>query len=447
MKNLFFLLFAFYSFALSAQTENDSIIKPISIDSLKTMVNEHTAKFSDTDERLSVIESEIQKLTKIKISGYIQSQFDMYDFQDYKGPVSGSNADNPITNSFYIRRARIKFGYETLDGIKFVLQPDFAIDRVSIKDAYAVINDRWFMQTYSLTVGQFNRINYDVEFTSNTREFLERTRMTNTLYPNERDLGAKLEANFMTKYEIPLKLQLGVFNGNFGEGATTASQVRDIDSNKDLMARATYSFAFPSKGLGIDIGAHGYYGSTKVLTPPKKADGTAGAPVVFSDVNNVNFTPVVGDILKKNWFGVEAQIYYDFLGGTSLKGEYIKGTISGSTNPLEVYNAFNANKEREFDGFYLSFTKNVGKFLQAAIRYDSFDPNNKLSSSDVTRADDLKYNTWTFAWQYFYDENVKVVLGYTLPLNEQSDKVGGDFATANKDKKDNTFSIRIQARF
>ena len=411
------------------------------------MVNEHTAKFSDTDERLSVIESEIQKLTKIKISGYIQSQFDMYDFQDYKGPVSGSNADNPITNSFYIRRARIKFGYETLDGIKFVLQPDFAIDRVSIKDAYAVINDRWFMQTYSLTVGQFNRINYDVEFTSNTREFLERTRMTNTLYPNERDLGAKLEANFMTKYEVPLKLQLGVFNGNFGEGATTASQVRDIDSNKDLMARATYSFAFPSKGLGIDIGAHGYYGSTKVLTPPKKADGTAGAPVVFSDVNNVNFTPGVGDILKKNWFGVEAQIYYDFLGGTSLKGEYIKGTISGSTNPLEVYNAFNANKEREFDGFYLSFTKNVGKYLQAAIRYDSFDPNNKLSSSDVNRADDLKYNTCTFAWQYFYDENVKVVLGYTLPLNEQSDKVGGDFATANKDKKDNTFSIRIQARF
>ena len=50
--------------------------------------------------------------------------------------------------------------------------------------------------------------------------------------------------------------------------------------------------------------------------------------------------------------------------------------------------------------------KNVGKYLQAAVRYDSFDPNSKLSGSQVTRADDLKYNTWTFAWQYFYDENV-----------------------------------------
>lgn len=446
VKKYFLVLLIAIPFAFNAQIVNDSIVKTISIDSLKLSIDEHTAKFSDTDERLSVIESDLQKLTKIKISGYIQAQYDMYDFQDYKGPVSGSNANQPVTNSFYIRRARIKFGYETLDGIKFVLQPDFGVDKVSLKDCYAVLNDRWFMQTYALTVGQFNRINYDVEFTSNTREFLERTRMTNTLYPNERDLGAKLEANFMLKYEIPLKLQLAAFNGNFGEGAI-GNQVRDIDSNKDIMARATYSFSFPSKGLGIDIGTHGYFGSTKVLTPPTKADGKPGDTVVFSDVNNLNFTPNVGDTLKKNWFGVEAQIYYDFLGGTSLKGEYIKGTISGSTNPAETYSAFNANKERQFNGFYLSFTKNVGKYLQAAVRFDSFDPNNKLSGSEVTRADDLKYNTWTFAWQYFYDENIKLVLGYTLPINEQSDKVGGDFATANKDKKDNTFSIRMQARF
>ena len=446
VKKYFLLLLSTIPFAINAQIANNSIVKPISIDSLKQIVDEHSAKFSDTDERLSVIESDLQKLTKIKISGYIQAQYDMYDFQNYKGPVSGSDANQPVTNSFYIRRARIKFGYETIDGIKFVLQPDFAVDKVSLKDAYVVLNDRWFMQTYELTVGQFNRINYDVEFTSNTREFLERTRMTNTLYPNERDLGAKLEANFMLKYEIPLKLQLAVFNGNFGTGAI-ANQVRDIDSNKDLMARATYSFAFPNKGLGIDIGAHGYLGSTKVLTPPNKADGKPGDPVVFSDVNNVNFTPNIGDTFKKNWFGVEAQIYYDFLGGTSLKGEYIKGTISGSTNPLETYSAFNANKERQFDGFYLSFTKNVGKYLQAAVRYDSFDPNNKLSGSEVTRADDLKYNTWTFAWQYFYDENVKVVLGYSMPQNEKSDKVGGDYATTNDYKKGNTFSIRLQARF
>ena len=268
--------------------------------------------------------------------------------------------------------------------------------------------------------------------------------MTNILYPNERDQGAKLEANFVTKYNIPLKLQLAIFNGNFAEG-TTANQVRDIDSNKDVMARAVYSFQFPKKGLGIDVGAHGYFGSTKVL--PQPVTNPVTPPAVFSDVNNNPFTPNVGDTLKKDWYGVEAQIYYDFLGGMSLKTEYISGTISGSTNPLEIYSAFNANKVREFKGYYFSFTKNIGKSLQAAIRYDSFDPNSKLSGSEVTRTDDLKYHTWTFAWQYFYDENIKIVLGYTLPINEQSDIVAGDYATTQKDRKDSTFSIRLQAKF
>ena len=438
------LIALLFSFATQAQEiTNDTIKKVVSIDSLMQSVNEHTMKFADTDERLSYLESELAKSIRIKISGYIQTQYDMYDFQDDKGPVSGSSAAAPVTNSFYIRRARVKFAYETLDGVKFVIQPDFGVDKVSVKDAFVVLNDRW-IQTFSLTVGQFNRINYDVEFTSNTREFLERARMTNVLYPNERDLGAKFEANFVTKYLIPLKLQLAIFNGNFGEGAI-GNQVRDIDSNKDVMARATYSFQFPSKGLGIDVGAHGYFGSTKVL--PQAVTNPVTPPAVFSDENNNPFTPTVGTTLKKDWFGAEAQIYYDFLGGTSLKAEYISGTISGSTNPLEAYSAFAANKVRKFDGFYISMTKNVGKYLQAAVRYDSFDPNSKLSGSEVTRADDLKYNTWTFAWQYFYDENVKVVLGYTLPINEQSDVVAGDYSTVNKDRKDNIFTIRLQARF
>jgi len=439
------LLFALlFSFAIQAQElSNDTLKKTVSIDPLIKSGNEHKIIFADTEERLSNRESKLAKSIRIKISGYIQTQYDMYDYQDYIGPVSGSSVAAPVTNSFYIRRARVKFSYETLDGVKFVIQPDFGVDKVTLKDVYVVLNDRW-IQTFSLTVGQFFRINYDVEFTSNTREFLERARMTNVLYPNERDLGAKLEANFITKYRIPLKLQLAIFNGNSGEGAI-GNQVRDNDSNKDVMARATYSFQFPSKGLGIDVGAHGYFGSTKVL--PQAITSPITPPAVFSDENNNSFTPNVGTTLKKDWFGAEAQVYYAFLGGASLKAEYISGTISGSTNPLQTYSAFAANKVRKFDGFYISLTKNVGKYLQAAVRYDSFDPNSKRTGSEVTRADDLKYNTWTFAWQYFYDENVKVVLGYTMPINEQSDTVGGDYATINKDKKDNIFTIRLQARF
>ena len=237
----------------------------MSIDSLKESVNEHSMKFSGLDEKLSTMESDLSKLTKIKVSGYIQAQYDAYDTWTAAGlhgivPASGVT---PITNSFFLRRARIKFAYEAADGIKFVLQPDFSFDKVSLKDAYVVLNDRW-TKTYSLTVGQFDRLNYEVEYSSGSMESLERTKMAGTLYPGEKELGAKIEANFATKYNFPLKLQLAALNGNFNLGAI-GNQVKDIDNNKDIMARALYSIKLQKAGLGIDFGGHGYFGSTEIL--------------------------------------------------------------------------------------------------------------------------------------------------------------------------------------
>jgi hypothetical protein len=419
------------------EVEQDTLRPGVSIDSLKEAINDHTMRFGALDERLAGMESDLAKLTKIKISGYIQAQYDMYDYEDDNGPVPGSSTTAPVTNSFYLRRARIKFTYETADGTKFVLQPEYAFDKVSLKDAYVVLNDRW-THTFALYVGQFNKPTYEVEFSSGSREFLERSLMTRVLYPTERDLGAKVEANLETKYQIPLKLQFAILNGNYGLG-TSANQVRDIDSNKDVMARAVYSFKFPDKGLGIDVGGHGFFGSTKVLSQ------TTPEPTVFTDEDNNAFTPDVGDTLKKQWFGGEVQMYYDFLGGMAFKGEYIAGTLSGTTNPVQVNPLFRFDKVRDFNGYYASLIKNIGKSHQACVRFDVFDPNTKLSGNDPEMtAGDLKYSTWTFGWQYFYDENVKVVLGYTMPLNEKSDVVGGDFA---KDKSDNIFTIRLQAKF
>jgi hypothetical protein len=139
------------------------------------------------------------------------------------------------------------------------------------------LNDRW-LNTFSLWVGQFNRPTYEVEYSSSSREFAERTLITRTLYPTERDQGVKLEADFVTRFEIPLKLQFAVLNGNFGEGAL-GSQAKDVDNGKDVMARAVYSLKFPSKGLGIDFGAHTYLGKTSVLENTTTKTTTTVDPV------------------------------------------------------------------------------------------------------------------------------------------------------------------------
>jgi hypothetical protein len=433
MKKITVAFLLLGAFVAKAQDVQNDTIKSASIESLKESVDEHSMKFAGLEERLATSDADLGKLTKIKVSGYIQAQYDMYDSWKASGARDG------ISNSFYLRRARIKFAYEAADGVKFVLQPDFAFDKVSLKDAYVVLNDRW-SKTYSLYLGQFDRPNYEIEYSSGSMEMLERTTMAGVLYPGEKELGAKLEANFDTKYNFPLKLQLAVMNGNFNLG-TTAQQTKDIDNGKDVMLRAVYSVKLPNSGLGIDFGGHGYFGNTEILS------GTTLTG--FTNADNAAFTPVVGDKLDKKWFGAEMQIYYDFLGGAALKGEYISGTLSGvSSSSLANYNSkYKINGFRDFKGFYAMFIKNIGVKNQLIARYDSFDPNSKISGNTVASVNELKMSTLAISWQYFYDDNIKINFGYSLPTNEKSTNAGIGADYLNRDKRDNTFTIRIQAKF
>ena len=197
----------------------------VSIDSLKESIDEHKMKISAFDERISTIESSIDKLSRIKLSGYIQAQYEYYQFSPELTP----------NNTFYLRRARIKFSYEGKNGLAFVLQPDFATNNLALKDAYVTLNDKW-LKMFSLTAGQFNRLNYEVEYSSSQREVLERSKVIKYLYPGEREIGAKLE---IKPKQIPIKFQLAAFNGNFsGNSAKDGKDGKDNDNEKDYMARA-----------------------------------------------------------------------------------------------------------------------------------------------------------------------------------------------------------------
>ena len=77
-------------------------------------------------------------------------------------------------------------------------------------------------------------------------------------------------------------MQFAVLNGNF-----TGKQQKDVDSKKDMMARATYSFKIPAAGIGIDFGAHGYFGGLMaknkyVLDYENQMDSIAGNTGILS---------------------------------------------------------------------------------------------------------------------------------------------------------------------
>jgi len=166
--------------AKAQEIQRDTILR-----SIKESVDENAMKLSGYDERLSTDESILNELAKIKISGYIQAQYEMYDYWASDGGQHGILVPSGTSyedNSFYIRRARVKFTYKPIDGVNFVLCPNFEVQQVTLKDAYVQLNDRW-INTFALFVGQFNRPTYEVEYSSAAREFAERSLMTRTLYP------------------------------------------------------------------------------------------------------------------------------------------------------------------------------------------------------------------------------------------------------------------------
>jgi phosphate-selective porin len=399
------------------------------IDSLKDVLGKHDGKLNALDERVLVNEADLGKLNKIKISGYIQAQYENYEHDLF--------ANYAPQNTFYIRRARVKFTYEALDGVKFVLQPDFSTGNVALKDAYAVVNIPK-LNGWTIWAGQMNRPNYEVEFSSSSREVMERSLIIRTLYPGEREIGAKLE---YSGTNTPILFQFMVMNGNFTSTNNT-TVAKDIDSKKDLMGRLVYSLKLPGAGLGIDFGANGYYGGTRA---------TKNMYVKNSDLTLDSLS--IGDYMKKQWIGAELRLYADILGGLSIKGEYIAGTnsfpsatASPASNASVATKLASANIYRSFSGYYVYLVKNVGLKHQFVVRYDYFDPNTKISG-DLASSSDIKYKTWTFAYQYYLNDFIRLTLQYSLLNNEKSALVTNYMGVAGQELKDNTLSIRVQAKF
>ena len=430
-------------------------------------LSEVNDKVNGLTERLATDEADLSKLTKIKVSGYIQAQYQNYE-----------NLNTQPTNFFSIRRARVKFTYEAADGVKFVLQPDFSPGALALKDAYVILNDRW-TKSFSLWMGKFNRPNYEVEYSSSQREIAERSLIIRTLYPGERAVGAKLEYN---PVNTPLHFQLALLNGNDGltinNNAGTnlnTNENKDIDNYKDIMVRATYNLSLGSFG-GLDFGAHGYFGSLK-----SNALKTLSSD--YTTIKDVKF----GDAVKRNWVGAEFQLFADVLGGLSIKGEYIAGknasigyspvAAAGTTAAIPGV----ANFQNNFAGYYIYFIKNLGKKNQFAFRYDYYDPNTDITGKDVTitkytSADattlknrvsgksDLATSTFGFALHHYFDDNLRISLNYDIVNNE---KVGSTAGVSNlmenytkadgtvvkngldytKNVNNNLLTLRIQAKF
>ena len=152
--------------------------------------------------RVNIMNGDLTNLKKIKVSGYIQSQFQFADSAGIKS-FAGGDFGSHIDKRFKVRRAEFKTMYDN-GKTMIVANIDITQGGVLIKDAYGKFTEQW-MKAFTVTAGIFSRpFGYEVPNSSSLLESPERSRFIQVLFPGERDLGA------MLTFQMPVS---SIFNG------------------------------------------------------------------------------------------------------------------------------------------------------------------------------------------------------------------------------------------
>ncbi len=382
-------------------------------------------------------ETELQK--RFKITGYVQAQYQSIDSVG-AASFAGGNFPANTDNRFVLRRGRIKAAYD--NGIaQGVIQFDATEKGLALKDAYVKITEPW-LNAVSLTSGVFDRaFGFEISYSSSMRESPERSRLFQTIFPGERDLGAKVG------FQMPktsnwnfLKIEGGFYNGTGG----TAS---DFDSKKDFIGNIGINKTTKNEKINYALRTSYYNGGYRQPTK-----------FIYNNASGIGFavdstTENKGKIARREYVGVDFQVNSVFpFGMTTLRGEYIQGTQPGTAATTSSPAADPAADTylRNFNGAYVYLLQNIGQSKhQLVLKYDWYDPNTKAAGNDIGKAgskltkSDLKYTTLGIGWVFRVDANVKFTAYYDMVTSETSSNVVG----FTKDLKDNALTLRVQYKF
>lgn len=386
---------------------------------------------------------QVELIQNLKFSGYYQFQYQLSDTAGV-GSYEGGNFSTDVNNRFTIRRGRLKMTYS--DKIStYVLQFDATERGVAIRDAYIKMMEQKFKKV-ELTAGVFDRpFGYEISYSSRLRESPERGRMSQILFPNERDLGAMLSysKNWKAKKQV-LRVDAGLFNG-------TGFLTTEFDSKKDIISRISYENN-KGKFVKYGFGASMYQG--KLINQTKYVYSMNDAKFqVDSTADNLK------NYARRQYYGVNAQLnFFSRIGFTIIRAEYITGTQPGthssSSSPTAVPTTTNTYI-RNFNGAYVYFIQNILKSRhQVLVKYDWYDPNTDVAGKEIgaagsaTNATDIKYSTLGFGYIYRATDHIRWMTYYDIVKNENTSLTGAN-STNNysKDLKDNVFTVRMQYRF
>lgn len=390
------------------------------------------------EQRTSTVEKALKELSYLKISGYLQGQYQVG--QEEASLRVGSNLSKTNTNSrIGMRRSRVKFSYDR--GIaSAVFQIDATERSVLLKDAYINIRSPWqSLGRSALRIGVFDRpFGHEISYSSSLRESPERSAIFNNLFPDERDLGAMII--LQPKASSPLhflRLEAGLFAGN-------AIQL-ESDDRLDFIGHLSTTNTV-GKMISWGLGTSYYHGYRQINSTDvyKMGDGA-----FTLNVSNDN----VGTYAPRRYWGVDAQIkIQNPLGTTQLRAEYLLGTQSSTANSFRSHNSSSPTSGdtyvRPFSGGYAILVHQLGKSpFSLVAKYDWLDPNTKLSKDALglghSTTADVAQETLGLGLLWSVDSNLRLQAYYEHTRNELSSNLSG----YERDRKDEVFTLRIQYKF
>jgi hypothetical protein len=319
---------------------------------------------------------------------------------------------------------------------------------------YARFTDPW-VGWFSITAGMQNRpFGFEIGYSSSMRESPERGRLWQTVFRNERDLGAMMtiQGPKLSNWNW-LKLEAGMFNGPGGPSAGQA--LPDFDYYKDFIGHLSFARSNFDEKIKFGGGISYYHGGFRL---DNDTVYTMGSDTASRKVYVLDETSYKGKELNRIYWGADAQFSIDWAPGiTTLRGEFVTGEQPNASNTsTSPFVAVTGNGyKRNFNGAYFYFLQNILQTpLQVVVKYDWYDPNTDVEGDDLgkgtssgsikrTNSTDVKYTTLGVGLAYRWDANVKITGYYDMVENETS----ANLANFTQDVSDNVFTLRVQVKF
>ncbi|MEK6615967.1 MAG: porin, partial [Bacteroidota bacterium] len=310
------------------------------------------------------IQEQLGLMKKLKISGYLQTQFQVADSSGIKSFAGGDFPAN-VDKRFSVRRGRFKIAYDNKLTL-YTIQVDVTEKGVGIKDAFVKITEPW-TKSLSLQAGVFDRpFGFEISYSSSMRETPERSRLFQTIFPDEREVGAKLtfQPPKTSKWNF-FKMEGGMFNG-------TGPKAVDFDYQKDFIGNIGITKTNKKENINWGIRASYYNGGWRQGTSKvySVAKDSLGLNAFLRDKDTANY----GAIAKRQYIGADAQISVDWIAGIStLRGEYIQGQQPGTSSTTKSPDVQPTTDTylRNFNGYYFYFLQNIAKTKnQLVFKYD-----------------------------------------------------------------------------